>query len=122
MYKLTKYEKETVINFNDAEKIAYVSSSQKRIKEQIKKFAKEHPDEVTIVSEDCYTVIAQMPKHYIRMKPKRYVSEEQKEASAKRLAEYRARKARQEILSDAEIVDFEELEAEENSLDLYDEE
>jgi hypothetical protein len=116
MYKLTKYEMETVINFNDAEKIAYVSSSQKRIKEQLKKLAEEHPDEVKITHEDLYTVIATMPKYYIKMKPKRFISEEQKLAAAKRLAEYRAKKANNELLSENELADFEELEDDEKSL------
>ena len=121
MYKLTRYEMETVINFNDAEKIAYVSSSQKRIKEQLRKLAEEHPDEVKITREDAYTIIATMPKYYIKMKPKRFVSEEQKMAAAKRLAEYRAKKANNEVLSDIELADFEELEDDEKSLVLDEE-
>lgn len=120
MYKLSKYEMETVINFNDGEKIAYVSSSQRRIKDQIRKWAEEHPDEVKITSEDEYTIIAEMPKFYIRMKPKRYVSPEQREASAKRLVEYRAKKESAQELSEAELADFEELIAEENGLILDD--
>lgn len=116
MYKLTKYEMETVINFNDAEKIAYISSSQKRIKEQLKKLAEERPDEVKITREDAYTIFAEVPKFYIRIRPKRYVSDEQKEAAAKRLAEYRAKKAAAQTLSEAELADLKELEDEENSL------
>lgn len=118
MYKLTRYEMETVINFNDAEKIAYISSSQKRIKEQLLKLAEEHPDEVKITKHDAYTVFAEVPKFYIRIRPKRYVSEEQKEAAAKRLAEYRAKKNSAQYLSEAELADMKELEDEENSLTL----
>lgn len=116
MYKLTKYEMETVINFNDAEKIAYVSSSQKWIKEQIRKLAKEHPDEVKITKEDEYTIFAEMPKFYVRMRPKRFVSEEQRAAAAKRLADYRLKVAENKKLTKAEAVELELLEDEENSL------
>lgn len=34
---LTKLEKETVINFNDAESVAYISTRQRRIKTRMKK-------------------------------------------------------------------------------------
>lgn len=86
---LSKYEKETVINFNDAEKIVYLSTSQDYMKRRIKKLAEEHPNEVKIMSEDQYTVIAELPKKYVRVSPPRFISEEQRIASAERLKKYR---------------------------------
>lgn len=86
---LSKYEKETVINFNDAEKIVYLSTSQDYMKRRIKKLAEEHPNEVKITSEDQYTIIAELPKKYVKVSPPRFISEEQRIASAERLKKYR---------------------------------
>lgn len=89
---LSRYEKETVINFNDEEKIAYLSTSQDAMKRRIRRLAEEHPNEVEITSEDKYTLIAKIPKKYVRVSPPRFVSEEQRIAAAERLKKYREQK------------------------------
>lgn len=88
-FNLTRYEKETVINFNDAEKIAYISTSQNWMKERLKKLQKEFPNEVKITKEDEYILFATVPKRYIKkIGPGRRMTEEQKKASAERLQDY----------------------------------
>lgn len=86
---LTKYEKETVINFNDADKMASISTSQDWMKRRLKRLAEENPNDVQIKSEDEYTLIVKVPKNYIKkISPPRQMSEEQKNAASKRLKDY----------------------------------
>lgn len=113
---LSKYESETVINFNSAEKIAYVSTSQKWMKDRLKKLAQEHPEAVKIVSEDKWTLMCQVDKKYVKnpIRPPRFVSEEQRAKAAERLKEYRKNKN----ISKEEIESIEsELEEMDDSLD-----
>lgn len=86
---LSRYEKETVINYNSEEKVAYISSSQDWMKRRIKHLAEKYPNDVKITSEDEYTVMAEVPKKYIRFGPPRVLSDEQKQAAAERLKNYR---------------------------------
>ena len=80
------------VNFNDEEKIAKISTAQDVWKRKIKLLAQEHPDEVKILSEDKYILIADVPKKYIKVRPPRFVSEEQRLAAAERLKSYRKNK------------------------------
>ena len=44
MTKLTKYEKETIINFNEAEDTASIYTFNTSLKKRLEKFSKVHPD------------------------------------------------------------------------------
>lgn len=112
MTKLTRYETETVINYNDAEKKAYISSAQKPVRRRLQKLAEEHPDEVVITEDDGCIMFAEVPKYYIKIRPKRYVSEEQRQAAAGRLRQYREKKANSQKLSEAEEADMADIEDE----------
>jgi len=89
---LSRYEKETVIIFNDDEKIVHLSTSQDWMKVRLKKMAEEHPEEVKIISENQYTLLVEVPKKYIHIRPPRQLSEEQKNAATERLRKYRENK------------------------------
>lgn len=89
---LSRYEKETVIGFNDEEKIVYLSTSQDWMKARIRKMAEEHPDDVRIVREDQYTLMAELSKKYVHVRPPRQLTEEQRLAAAERLRQYREEK------------------------------
>lgn len=86
---LLRCEKETVIILNDAEKVAQISTSQDWMKRKLIKLSEEHPDEVKIISEDKYTLIAEAPKKYVNVRPPRFMSEEQRLAASERLKKYR---------------------------------
>ena len=97
------YERETIINFCDAEKTcSYYTRNYSRVNE-LRKLAAEHPDEVklTIDKEDC--VEAEFPKKWVKIRPPMFISEERRAIlveSGKKLAalskEKAARKAVQE--------------------------
>lgn len=92
MTPLTKYEMETVINFNDTEDIAYISTSQSSWKTKIKELAEAHPDDVKITREDEFILFAQCPKKYVKLMAPRTLSEEQKQANIERLKKYQFKK------------------------------
>lgn len=112
MTKLTRFETETVINYNDGEKKAYISTAQRHVRRHLQKLAEEHPDEVVITSDDGLILFAEVPKHYIKIRPKRYVSDEQRKAAAERLRMYREKKEGNQTLSEAEEADLAEIEDE----------
>lgn len=94
-YKLLKSERETVINCNDAEDVAYISTSQEPMKRRLRKLAESHPDDVKITNEDHYTLFVELPKKWIspsRIRPPRQISEEQRLAASERLKKYRMEK------------------------------
>lgn len=99
---LTKYEKETVINFNDAEKIASLSTAQDWMKRRIKKLAEKYPDDVKIKDENQYHLMVELPAKWIRVSPPRFVSEEQRAAASERLKAYRKKKLTGEIVDETE--------------------
>lgn len=72
------YERETIINFCDAEKTcSYYTRNYSRMNE-LRKLATEHPDEVklTIDKEDC--VEAEFPKKWVKIRPPMFISEERR--------------------------------------------
>lgn len=89
---LLKCEKETIIILNDDEKVAHVSTSQDWMKRKIRKLAEEYPDEVKIISEDQWTIIATMPKKYNIIRHPRVMSEENRIACIERLKKIRENK------------------------------
>lgn len=90
------YERETIINFCDAEKTcSYYTRNYSRMNE-LRKLATEHPDEVklTIDKEDC--VEAEFPKKWVKIRPPMFISEERRAIlveSGKKLAALSKEKA-----------------------------
>lgn len=87
-YHMKKCERETIININDAENVASLSTSQQWMKNKIKKLAEKRPGEVEIIENDEYILFAKFPKKWIRISPTRVVSEEQRMKAAERLKKY----------------------------------
>lgn len=105
-YKLLACERESVINLNDAEPVAYVSTTQNVMKRRLKKLAEQNPRDVKIDESDQYTLFAEVPKKWIKIRQPRKVSEEQRQESAERLRQYHKNKK--------ESSDYEEDENEED--------
>ena len=90
------YERETLINFCDAEKTcSYYTRNYSRMNE-LRKLAAEYPDDVklTIDREDC--VEAELPKKWVKLRPPMIISEERRAIlveSGRRLAALSKEKA-----------------------------
>lgn len=92
MAHLLRCEKETVINFNDEDNVASVSSTQDWMKNKLRKLADKKPNDVRITYEDEYTIIVEVPKKWVSIRPPREVSEKQRQEAAERLKAYREKK------------------------------
>lgn len=84
MTKLTRYEQETIISFNEQDSEAQIYSYNPKLKRQLEKLHAEHPDEVrnaslTGVSSPEFAEYI-VPKKWIVVRPKRkvHLTEEQK--------------------------------------------
>lgn len=72
------YEKETVINFNNAEQYAscYTLNTHKR--QMLLNLAEEYPDDVKIISKRDDMVEVTFPKKWVKIRPPRKLTEEQR--------------------------------------------
>lgn len=93
--KLTRYEHETIINFNEGEKTASVYTNNKALIKKLKQLSEERPTECRLVriihwgQAMEYTI----PKSWVKINPSRILSVEQRAALAERLRSNLASKA-----------------------------
>ena len=80
----TAIERETIINLNDAERVAYIESYQRIwinriIKAKNKAIENGHPEDVIIVRQTEDMIEAIVPRNYIKISPPRFISDERRE-------------------------------------------
>ena len=85
---LTKYEMETILNYNEAENMASVYTHNVGLMNKLRGLMEEYP-EVKLVRQDYDMLEVEVPKRWIKVSPPKRISEETKMANSKRLAEYR---------------------------------
>ena len=86
---------ENVIEWYSGEKTASVTAWNGSLKNKILKLANERPDEVQILAEnEDGSILAHVPKKWVRITPSRKLTEEQREANAERLRDFRLNKNR----------------------------
>lgn len=92
--ELTKYEMETIVNFNEAESVASVYTHNKALRRTLDKLAQERPEDCKVdrVSHDGAAADYIIPKVWVKIRPPRIASEAQKAAS--RAAAEKAKLAR----------------------------
>lgn len=96
---MQKIEKETIIDYNDAEKTAHVYTCNYYLARKIETYALDYPDKVRIihpwVSFLHEAIDAEVPKSWFHITPpiKREMTPEQKAANAERLRKAREAKA-----------------------------
>ena len=78
------YEKETIINYNNAEKEAVYYSLRRHDIEMIQRLAEKYPDDVHIRGQRDGAIEATRPKSWVKIRPPRQLSDEQREAMAER--------------------------------------
>lgn len=89
-------EKETIINFNNAEQEASYYTLNLNKRAQILQLAEEYPDDVHIIRQSDDMVEATLPKKWIKIRPPRKLTDEEREIMVergKKLAEYAKAKA-----------------------------
>lgn len=99
MVDITRYEKETIIDYNEEEPRAHIYTLNRPLAQAVEKLADEFPDKVEILRpwrEDIHEALdAEVPKDWIKLRPPahRNMTPEQKKAAADRMRKAREAKA-----------------------------
>ena len=83
--KLSRYEQETIINSNAAEKTAFVYTRDPAVMRKLDSLVIGYPDTFRCVAETDIDKVYEMPKTAITYRKPRKLSAEQKAAARKRL-------------------------------------
>jgi hypothetical protein len=78
-YKLTKYEKETLINMNDLDRMAEMYTRQGKMIKKLDKLCKKYPDDFKCIDHDEYSKTYEFDKKYVSVRAPRTISDEHKE-------------------------------------------
>ena len=85
--KLTRYEQETIINFNAGEKMATVYTADPAVIRNLDTLVIGYPDTFKCIKEDDISKVYEMPKSSVAYRKPRRLSEKQRERARKRLKE-----------------------------------
>lgn len=83
--KLSKYEQETIINFNVAESDAVVFTRDKAVIRKLDSLVNEFPEVYKCIGETDIDKTYSMPKKYVSYRKPRKISEKQREDARKRM-------------------------------------
>lgn len=83
--KLSRYEMETIINYNEAEATANIYTHNRALRQKLETWALDRPAECRLArtSHNSKAVEFIVPKAWLRIKPPRAISDAQKAALAK---------------------------------------
>ena len=77
MGKLTKLEKETIINYNDSDGIANIYSCNKNMMKKLLDLENEYPDKVKVTYKSDVSLNVEIPKEWIKISAPRKLTDEQ---------------------------------------------
>ena len=83
--KLTRYEQETIINFNAGEQTATLYTRDPAVMRKVDALVIEYPDTYKCIGETDIDKTYEMPKSFVSYRKPRRLSEEQREAAKKRM-------------------------------------
>ena len=83
--KLTRYEQETIINFNAGEKMATVYTADPAVIRNLDSLVTGYPDTFKCIKEDNISKTYEMPKGSVTYRKPRRLSEEQRAAAKVRM-------------------------------------
>ena len=83
--RLTRYEKETIINFNAGDQTAALYTRDPAIIRKIDALVIEYPDTYKCIGETDIDKTYEMPKSFVSYRKPRRLSDEQREAAKKRM-------------------------------------
>lgn len=81
--KLSRYEQETIISYNEDEKTASVYTHNAALQRRLAAIAEERPEECKLIRtmHDSQAVEYQVPKRWVKVRPNRILTEEQLQAA-----------------------------------------
>ena len=87
MSKLTKYEMETIVNYNAAEQTATVYTRDKAVMRKLDTLVADFPGTYKLTGQDGISKTYSFPKSYVTYRKPRTVSAEQREQARLRMAQ-----------------------------------
>jgi len=91
-YKLTKYERETIINFNEEEKTASIYTCSEAYKKKLDGFCRKRPDLYKLEEDDPPSKTYIFPKRLVSIRLPRILTKEQKEELKERILKVRSKR------------------------------
>ena len=88
---LTKYEQETVINFNAGEQLATVYTRDRAVMRKLDALVIEFSDVYKLISETDIDKTYSMPKSFVSYRKPRRLSDERREYKRKQMVRYNSR-------------------------------
>ena len=82
--KLTRYEQETIINFNAGDQTATLYTRDPAVMRKVDALVIEYPDTYKCIGETDIDKTYEMPKSFVSYRKPRRLSEEQREAARER--------------------------------------
>ena len=86
MTNLTRYEMETVVNYNAGEQTATVYTRDKSVMRRLDRLVADYPDSYKLLNQTNIDKTYSMPKLYVTYRKPRAVSDEQREQARQRMA------------------------------------
>ncbi len=81
---LTRYEKETIVNWNEAESSASVYTFNRALQEQLLQACLDYPGQASCTADNgCGGLTFSLPKKWVKVRPPRTLSSAQREALAR---------------------------------------
>ena len=86
MAGLTKYEMETVVNYNAGEQTATVYTRDKSVMRKLDRLVADYPDIYKLLRQTDIDKTYSMPKSYVTYRKPRKLNDEQREQARRRMA------------------------------------
>lgn len=86
MTNLTKYEMETVVNYNAAEQRATVYTRDKSVMRRLDRLVVDYPDTYKLINQTDIDKTYSMPKTYVNYRKPRVLSDKQREQARQRMS------------------------------------
>lgn len=90
MTNLTKYEMETVVNYNAAEQRATVYTRDKSVMRRLDRLVADYPDTYKLINQTDIDKTYSMPKTYVNYRKPRVLSDKQREQARQRMSKLNA--------------------------------
>jgi hypothetical protein len=84
-YKLSNWERETIISFNDDEKTAEVYTCNYAWMRKMDKLCEEFPETFVLKRQDAHSKTYDIPKKFVAIRKPRILTDEQKQKQAERM-------------------------------------
>ena len=84
---LSRLERETVVNFNDLEKVAYISTRQQSVKTRLKKLG------IEPIHKQADYEVYEVPKNWIKISKPKKVSDSQRKAAARNMNKFHSQRS-----------------------------